>query len=81
MSNKHEWKNVELEGETKKEHLDVLKKYGIESLIHSSCKKLQERTCMNCKKTVSVAQLDANNKMIFGTLVPRNFDFNLCEVK
>ena len=81
MSNKHEWKNVELGGETKEEHISVLKKYGIESLIHNSCKKIQERTCMGCKKTVSVAQFDENNKMIMGTLVVRNIDFNLCEVK
>ena len=81
MPNKHEWKNITLEGKTKEERVNALKKYGIESLIHSSCKKLEERTCMSCKKTVSVAQLDENNRMVCGTLLVRNFDWNLCEVK
>ncbi len=66
----HEWKNIDYETKTKVEHISVLKKYGIGYLIHSSC-----------KKTVSIAQLDENNKMVCGTLVLRNFDYNLCEVK
>lgn len=77
----HEWKNIDYETKTNVEHINVLEKYGIGYLIHSSCKKLIKRTCVNCKKTVSITQLDENNKMVYGTLVLRNFDYNLCEVK
>ena len=77
----HEWKNVDSGTKTRDEHIDVLNKYGIGSLIHISCKKIEERTCSNCKKIVSVSQIDENNKMILGTLVVRNINFTECEVK
>ena len=78
MSNAHVWNVIDSGSKTKEQHINVLKKYGIASLIHSRCKKIQERSCSNCKKTVCVSQLDENDKTIIGTMVVRNIDFKNC---
>ncbi len=78
MTTKHDWSFIDSGSKTREEHINVLKKYGIASLIHSRCKKIQERSCSNCKKTVCVSQLDENDKTIIGTMVVRNIDFKNC---